>query len=94
MRPPAVMLLLAIALVACRTAPQSIPAASRYIVTAMPIDVGVVSKGTLHRRRPGHLWCLVVAAGRVGVRHAVDAPTYSMRIGRWWRRDAVRRQSR
>jgi len=43
MRPPAVMLLLAVALAACRTAPQSTPAASRYIVTAMPIDVGVVS---------------------------------------------------
>ena len=43
MRPPAVMLLLAVALAACRTAPHSTPTASRYIVTAMPIDVGVVS---------------------------------------------------
>ena len=39
MRPPAVIVLLAVALAACRTA----SAPPRFIVTAAPIDVGVVS---------------------------------------------------
>jgi hypothetical protein len=44
MPPPAVMLLLAVALAACRTAPRSTPEAPRYLVTASPIDTGVSSQ--------------------------------------------------
>jgi hypothetical protein len=44
MRPLAVTLPLAVALAACRTAPQTTPAAPRYIVTAASIAVGL-SKG-------------------------------------------------
>jgi hypothetical protein len=44
MRPPAVILLLAVALAACRTAPRSTPEARRYLVTASPIDTGVMSQ--------------------------------------------------
>ena len=44
MRPPAVMLLLAVALAACRTTPAASPTARRYIVTAAPLDVATVSR--------------------------------------------------
>jgi hypothetical protein len=43
MRAPAVTMLLAVALGACRPARRP-PEALRYIVTAAPLDVGVVSK--------------------------------------------------
>jgi hypothetical protein len=44
MRAPAVTVLLAVALAACRTVPGSTPEAPRYLVTASPIDTGVSSQ--------------------------------------------------
>ena len=44
MRAPALTAVLAVALGGCGTTPQTSPVAPRYIVTAAPIDVGVVSR--------------------------------------------------
>ena len=44
MRTAAGPVLLILALAACRAAPQAPPSPPRYVVTAVPIDVGVVSK--------------------------------------------------
>jgi len=44
MRPLAVLLLLAVAPAACRTAPRSTPEVPRYLVTASPIDTGASSQ--------------------------------------------------
>jgi hypothetical protein len=53
MRTPAVTMLLVVALGACGTAPRTAPDAPRYIVTAAPIDTGVVSKALCIGVDPG-----------------------------------------
>ena len=75
MRRPAVMLLLAVALAACRTAPRLNPSRVPLHRHRRADRRRGCVEGALHRRRPGRSWwCLVVGAGRVGVRHAVDRP--------------------
>ena len=74
MRALAVILLLAVALAACRTAPQRSPALPRYVVTAAPLAVGVVSKELcigVDPADPRGVWWWEPGASAIGVAAAV-----------------------